>query len=83
MPSRLNGRLRVEISDNGRGLPVGFDWREVAQPGTVDCEHAGRRWRALRAWVTARRPGNASSGGYSPLGRTASVRDPVVPQTPG
>ena len=33
MPSRLNGRLRVEISDNGRGLPVGFDWRESRSLG--------------------------------------------------
>ena len=24
------GRLRVEISDNGRGLPAGFDWRRHA-----------------------------------------------------
>ena len=25
-PTRLDGRLRVEISDDGQGLPPGFDW---------------------------------------------------------
>jgi two-component system, sensor histidine kinase PdtaS len=33
VPSRLNARLRVEISDNGRGLPVGFDWRKSRSLG--------------------------------------------------
>ena len=33
VPSRLGGRLRVEISDNGRGLPVGFDWRKSRSLG--------------------------------------------------
>jgi two-component sensor histidine kinase len=27
IPTALDGRLRVEISDDGRGLPEGFDWR--------------------------------------------------------
>jgi two-component system, sensor histidine kinase PdtaS len=27
IPSRVNGRLRVEIVDDGCGLPEGFDWR--------------------------------------------------------
>jgi two-component sensor histidine kinase len=27
VPCVLDGRLRVEISDDGRGLPPGFDWR--------------------------------------------------------
>lgn len=27
VPTRLDGRLRVEISDDGRGLPPDFDWR--------------------------------------------------------
>jgi two-component system, sensor histidine kinase PdtaS len=27
VPSTVGGRLRVEISDDGRGLPAGFDWR--------------------------------------------------------
>jgi two-component sensor histidine kinase len=33
VPSRQNARLRVEISDNGRGLPVGFDWRKSRSLG--------------------------------------------------
>jgi two-component sensor histidine kinase len=28
VPSRFDGRLRMEISDDGRGLPPGFDWRQ-------------------------------------------------------
>ncbi len=32
-PSRHDGRLRVEISDDGRGLPEGFDWRESRSLG--------------------------------------------------
>jgi two-component sensor histidine kinase len=27
VPNAVDGRLRVEISDDGRGLPPGFDWR--------------------------------------------------------
>jgi two-component system, sensor histidine kinase PdtaS len=27
VPKAVDGRLRVEISDDGRGLPPGFDWR--------------------------------------------------------
>ena len=27
VPNRYNGQLRVEISDDGQGLPAGFDWR--------------------------------------------------------
>ena len=27
VPTTTDGRLRVEISDDGRGLPEGFDWR--------------------------------------------------------
>jgi two-component sensor histidine kinase len=27
VPTVVDGRLRVEISDDGRGLPPGFDWR--------------------------------------------------------
>jgi two-component sensor histidine kinase len=33
LPSREDGRLRVEISDDGRGLPPGFDWRESRSLG--------------------------------------------------
>ena len=41
VPTAADGRLRVEISDDGRGLPEGFDWRHVAQPRAVDRDHAG------------------------------------------
>ncbi len=33
LPSRRDGRLRVEISDDGRGLPAGFDWRQSRSLG--------------------------------------------------
>ena len=33
LPSRRDGRLRVEISDDGRGLPDGFDWRQSRSLG--------------------------------------------------
>jgi two-component sensor histidine kinase len=33
VPSRYDGRLRMEISDDGRGLPPGFDWRESRSLG--------------------------------------------------
>jgi two-component sensor histidine kinase len=33
VPSRYDGRLRMEISDNGRGLPAGFDWRKSGSLG--------------------------------------------------
>jgi two-component system, sensor histidine kinase PdtaS len=33
VPSRCDGRLRVEISDDGRGLPDGFDWRNSRSLG--------------------------------------------------
>jgi two-component system, sensor histidine kinase PdtaS len=33
VPSRFNGRLRMEISDDGQGLPPGFDWRESRSLG--------------------------------------------------
>jgi two-component system, sensor histidine kinase PdtaS len=32
-PSRYDSRLRMEISDDGRGLPPGFDWRESRSLG--------------------------------------------------
>ncbi len=32
-PSRHDGRLRVEIRDDGRGLPEGFDWRQSRSLG--------------------------------------------------
>ena len=32
-PSRRDGQLRVEITDDGRGLPEGFDWRESRSLG--------------------------------------------------
>jgi two-component system, sensor histidine kinase PdtaS len=33
VPSRYDGRLRMEISDDGRGLPPGFDWRKSRSLG--------------------------------------------------
>jgi len=33
VPSRFDGRLRMEISDDGRGLPPGFDWRQSRSLG--------------------------------------------------
>jgi two-component sensor histidine kinase len=33
VPTRFDGRLRVEISDDGRGLPDGFDWRKSRSLG--------------------------------------------------
>ena len=33
MPSLANGKLRVEISDDGRGLPPDFDWRQSRSLG--------------------------------------------------
>ena len=33
VPCTVDGRLRVEISDDGRGLPVGFDWRQSRSLG--------------------------------------------------
>jgi two-component sensor histidine kinase len=33
VPSRRNGWLRMEISDDGRGLPIGFDWRKSRSLG--------------------------------------------------
>jgi two-component system, sensor histidine kinase PdtaS len=33
VPGRSNGRLRLEISDNGRGLPPDFDWRRSRSLG--------------------------------------------------
>ena len=33
LPSRHEGRLRVEISDDGRGLPADFDWRQSRSLG--------------------------------------------------
>ena len=62
VPSRPNGRLRVEITDNGRGLPVDLTG-VIAEPDCRSCTRWSRRWRLLRAWVTAQ-AGNASSCGY-------------------
>src|SRR6187200_45310 len=33
IPSRFDGRLRMEISDDGRGLPLGFNWRKSRSLG--------------------------------------------------
>ena len=33
VPSRYDSRLRMEISDDGRGLPPGFDWRRSRSLG--------------------------------------------------
>ncbi len=33
LPTRRDGRLRVEISDDGRGLPPDFDWRSSRSLG--------------------------------------------------
>jgi two-component system, sensor histidine kinase PdtaS len=33
IPGRSNGRLRMEISDDGRGLPPDFDWRRSRSLG--------------------------------------------------
>jgi two-component sensor histidine kinase len=33
IPSRFDGRLRMEISDDGRGLPPGFNWRKSRSLG--------------------------------------------------
>jgi len=33
LPSRQDGRLRVEISDDGHGLPPDFDWRQSRSLG--------------------------------------------------
>jgi two-component sensor histidine kinase len=33
VPNRYNGQLRMEISDDGQGLPAGFDWRESRSLG--------------------------------------------------
>jgi two-component system, sensor histidine kinase PdtaS len=33
IPSRYDGRLQMEISDDGRGLPAGFDWRKSRSLG--------------------------------------------------
>src|SRR6476620_9008177 len=33
VPSRFDGRLRMEISDDGQGLPPGFDWRQSRSLG--------------------------------------------------
>jgi two-component sensor histidine kinase len=33
LPSRKDGRLRVEISDDGQGLPPDFDWRQSRSLG--------------------------------------------------
>ncbi len=32
-PSRRDGQLRVEITDDGRGVPEGFDWRQSRSLG--------------------------------------------------
>jgi two-component system, sensor histidine kinase PdtaS len=32
-PNRFDGRLRMEISDDGQGLPEGFDWRNSRSLG--------------------------------------------------
>ena len=56
VPSRFDGRLRMEISDDGQGLPPGFDWRQVSKPRTVDREHfGGRDGRLLPARATTGR----------------------------
>jgi two-component sensor histidine kinase len=33
VPSRLDGRLRMEISDDGQGLPPGFNWHKSRSLG--------------------------------------------------
>jgi two-component sensor histidine kinase len=33
VPKTVNGRLRVEICDDGRGLPEDFDWRSSRSLG--------------------------------------------------
>jgi two-component sensor histidine kinase len=33
VPAAADGRLRVEVSDDGRGLPVDFDWRQSRSLG--------------------------------------------------
>ena len=33
VPTRVDGHVRVEISDDGRGLPPGFDWRQSSSLG--------------------------------------------------
>jgi two-component sensor histidine kinase len=33
VPQVLDGWLRVEITDNGRGMPAGFDWRSSRSLG--------------------------------------------------
>ena len=33
VPTRVDGHVRVEISDDGRGLPPGFDWRQSRSLG--------------------------------------------------
>jgi two-component sensor histidine kinase len=33
VPSRYDGRLKVEILDDGRGLPADFDWRKSRSLG--------------------------------------------------
>jgi two-component sensor histidine kinase len=33
VPNRFNGRLRVEIGDDGRGLPEGFNWQQSRSLG--------------------------------------------------
>ena len=57
VPTRLDGRLRVEISDDGRGLPPDFDWRQSRSLGLSIVNTWWRRWKASSGWVPTRRPG--------------------------
>ena len=42
VPTVADGWLRVEITDDGVGLPADFDWRSSRSLGSVHREHPGR-----------------------------------------
>ena len=72
VPTRHDGRLRVEISDDGRGLPPDFDWRQSRSLGlsivnTLVAEMEGM----FRARVPAGRAGNPRRRGDTAVGSTA------------
>jgi two-component sensor histidine kinase len=67
LPTRRDGRLRVEISDDGRGLPPDFDWRQSRSLGLSIVNTSSRRWRAPSRSVLSRTagpvPGRCSRSG--------------------
>ena len=64
VPTRLDGRLQIEISDDGARAATGFRLAAVTQPRPVHREHSGRGdGRRLLGRCTTRRPRNPGRGG--------------------